>query len=75
MYPGDADKLNKTLSRIADSLERIENHLGGEKPKNKQKVVVNCGNCKGTGLYKYPFDSCETNCIACSGKGQVIKIV
>lgn len=75
MHQDDINRLVNALSRVADSLEKIEKHLGGEKPKGKQKVVVNCGNCKGTGLYKYPFDNFEINCIACSGKGQIIKIV
>lgn len=61
------------LNRIATSLERIANHL--DKPEPKQKVVVQCAHCKGTGSYKYPFSDCETGCMDCGGQGQVIKSI
>lgn len=73
MNQSDINRLNQSLSRIADSLEKIEKHLGGEK--TKQKVVIQCSHCKGKGLYKYPFDNFETNCLTCSGSGQLITTI
>lgn len=61
------------LHRIATSLEKIANHL--DKPQPKQKVLIQCVNCKGTGKYKYPFSDCETDCLTCAGHGQTIKSV
>lgn len=73
MHQDDINRLVNALSRVADSLEKIEKHLGGEKP--KQKIVIQCANCKGRGRYRYPFDNCETDCLKCSGRGQIVTAI
>lgn len=73
MHQDDINRLVNALSRVADSLEKIEKHLGGEKP--KQKIVIQCGHCKGRGKYKYLFEDYETDCLKCSGAGQLITTI
>lgn len=73
MNQSDIDRVTQSLCRIADSLEKIEKHLGGEKP--KQKITIRCGRCKGTGRNLYPLDDKEIKCMKCSGAGQLITTI
>ena len=73
MNQSDSNLIAQSLFRIANTLEKIEKHLGGEKP--KQKVVMNCDQCNGTGYQVGPgHDGYKNPCFHCKG-GQIIKTI
>lgn len=64
------------LHRIATSLERIADHIEKPEPQPRQKIAINCEQCKGTGYMVGPgHDGYKNHCFSCRGSGQIIKSV